>query len=188
MRRSMRVIPFLLAIGALPALATPAYYTIAFTLTSGSPLPDSGSFYYDSSTLTFTSFDVVWDGDAFDLTSAANTAPFLGPVASCVTSGTSGPQQVFLIMTACPVAYWEANGSAVSATMPSFLFDEGAYGTVFSYGVVVITPGLPTAPPTTATGAFTSTISPEPSSWALMLIGLGLVMRKRISALLWGIG
>lgn len=68
MLSSIAVISLFALVGVLPALADPIQYTIDFTLTQGSPLPTSGSFIYDSSTSTFTSFDVVWDGDTFDLT------------------------------------------------------------------------------------------------------------------------
>jgi hypothetical protein len=187
MRHTMGVIPFLLALGAVPAVASSVYFTIDFTLTSGSPLPASGSFFYDASTGTFTSFDVVWDGDVFDLTSAANAAPYLpGYIEQpCILSGsTTGPQEVFNLLTNCPAAYWVANDSSVSPTAPSFLIDVGAYNSTASYGVDVISPGLPTAPPTTATGGFASTPTPEPGSCILTLIGLSLVMRRRIATVL----
>jgi hypothetical protein len=76
MRHVFGVLPFLLAISAPLAVAGPVQYTIDFTLTSGSPMPSSGSFIYNSLTSTFTSFNVVWDGDTFDLTSAANSFPY----------------------------------------------------------------------------------------------------------------
>jgi hypothetical protein len=183
----MGVIPFLLALGAVPAVGSSISFTIDFTLTSGSPLPASGSFSYDASTGTFTGFDVVWDGDVFDLTSAANTSPYLPAYIEqpCILSGaTTGPQEVFNLLTNCPTAYWAANDSSVSPTAPSFLIDVGVYDSVTSYGVDVISPGLPTAPPTTATGGFDATPAPEPGSCILMLIGLSLVMRRRISTVL----
>ena len=58
-------IPLLLFIGTHSVLASPVPYTMDFNLSSGSILPTSGSFTYDSSTSTFTSFDVEWDGDTF---------------------------------------------------------------------------------------------------------------------------
>ena len=181
MRRTMVAIPILLALGATPAVALPALYTIGFTLTSGAPLPVSGSFSYDSSTGTFANFDVLWDGDSFDFTSVANASPSVGNP-GCSLSYGSGTQELFQMLTACPSAYWVANSSAVSLTEPSFLFDDGPFDTVNTYGLDVISPGLPIAPPTTATGAFTSTISPEPGTWALTLIGLGLALRKRMAS------
>lgn len=180
----MGVIPFLLLVGGLPAPGATIYYTINFTLTSGSPLPDSGSFGYDSSTSTFTGFEVVWNGDTFDLTSVANTAPYLPSYIGqpCILSGSStGPQEVFNLMTNCPAAYWAANDSSVSPTTPSFLLDIGTYGSTNSYGIDILNPAGTTAPPTTAGGGFESLLAPEPGSCALVLIGLSLVMRKRIA-------
>jgi hypothetical protein len=176
-------IPLLLFIGTHSVLASPVPYTMDFNLSSGSILPTSGSFTYDSSTSTFTSFDVEWDGDTFDLTSAANTSPYLPAYINqpCILSGSStGPQEVFNLMTNCPAAYWVANDSSVSATAPSFLMDVGAEGSITSYGISVLDPAGPTPPPTTATGGFASTIVPEPSTTAFMMIGLCLVMRRRI--------
>lgn len=183
----MGVIPFLLALGAAPAVAAPVYYVIDFTLTSGSPLPASGSFSYDASTSTFASFVVLWDGDSFDLTAAANASPFLSFISQpCITTGAagSGPHEVFNLMTNCPSAYWDANLAAVSPTDPSFLFDQGVVNTGPSYGLEVITPGQPIGPPTTAGGGFTTSVAPEPGTWALTLIGLGVALRKRVPSAL----
>jgi hypothetical protein len=182
----MGLIPVLLAFGALPALATPVYYTINFT--SGSPLPTSGSFFYDSATSTFASFDVMWDGDTFDLTAGANAQPFSSPTDPCFSGSTTGAQEVFLLMTACssdanplyssgpPV--WQANNNVGGYT--SFDFDTADetgpnhIGVVFQYF---------TGDGTTindANGGFEST-APEPDSCALTLIGLCVVTRKRIA-------
>jgi nucleoside-specific outer membrane channel protein Tsx len=73
MRKSFWIIPIALfvAIGAPRVSAdTLTDYTIAFTRFDPSDLlPTSGSFQYDSTTNQFTSFQVVWDGFTFDLTS-----------------------------------------------------------------------------------------------------------------------
>lgn len=191
MRHSMGMIPLILAFGALPALATNVYYTIDFT--SGSPLPTSGSFFYDSSTSTFASFDVVWDGDTFDLTADANATAFSSPTDPCYSGTTTGAQEVFLLMTACstdanPLYYgsngppvWQANNNLTQPagyTSFDFVTADGTgpnhIGVVFQYftgtGTLI----------NDANGGFESS-APEPGSCALMLIGLSLVVRKRIA-------
>jgi hypothetical protein len=90
MRRTVAAIPLLLALGATPAMALPFIYTIGFTLTSSTPLPVSGSFSYDASTSTFANFDVLWDGDSFDLTAGANAAPFYVTTDPCYSGATNG--------------------------------------------------------------------------------------------------
>lgn len=105
----------------LPVGATSVFWTINFTLTSLSPLPTSGSFNYDASTSTFTGFVVVWDGDTFDLTASANTAPFTATTDPCYSGSATGAQEVFLLLTSCsndanPTYYtaapqWQANNN-----------------------------------------------------------------------------
>jgi hypothetical protein len=102
MRHATGLTALLLATAGLPAVAAPVLYTIHFSLTLGSGLPTSGSFYYDSSTSTFSSFVVVWNGDTFDLTATANNlGVFTATPDPCYASATTNPQQVFLMMTAC---------------------------------------------------------------------------------------
>ena len=197
MRHSMGLIPFFLAFGALPALATPAYYTINFSLTQDGPVP-SGSFLYDSSTSTFASFDVAWDGYTFDLTSAANSLTFTSPTDPCYSGSTNGAQEAFLLLTTCAT---DANPAYYTAA-PYFLANVYPYGspnyTAFGIGTTAITnpgpnqinvygpaEGTSLCPPDTcytysgqAVGNFESIATPEPGSCALMLIGLSLVVRK----------
>src|SRR5258708_4376935 len=47
-------------------------YDISFTLQTGAPAPLSGSFTYDP-VLGFSSFIVDWDGNSYNLTTAANS-------------------------------------------------------------------------------------------------------------------
>lgn len=101
MRHTMEFIPLLLALGAVPAGATSVYYTIDFTLTQASPLPTSGSFYYDASTSTFTSFEVLWDGESFDFTASANTSLFYVTTDPCYSGAANGAQDIFLLLTSC---------------------------------------------------------------------------------------
>jgi len=193
----MGVIPFLLALGAVPALASPIYYTIDFTLTSGSPPPISGGFFYDASTFTFASLDVVWDGYTFDLTSAANSFTFTSPTDPCYAGSSTGAQEVFLLLTACSA---DANPSYYNGA-PYYLANVYPYGspnyTAFGFDTLAggfgpnqISVGGPaggtsSCPPSTcftysvqAVGAFEAS-APEPGTWALTVIGLCVVMRKR---------
>ena len=176
------IIPFLLAIGARPALADPLLYTISFNLAAGAPLPTSGSFYYDSSTSIFTNFDVVWDGNMYDLTAGANAPNFPyapGRIPPC-TSGASGGLATFELLTTCQ--------SAAQADL-WFASDQGLGTPVFGFEAYYVgaaqvdfeSEGNYTGGTTLAYGSYSVEATPEPGSCALMLIGVCLVMRKRIS-------
>jgi hypothetical protein len=195
------LLPILL-IGALPALATPVNYTIDFTLTQDGPLPTSGSFSYDSSTSTFANFDVVWDGDTFDLTSAANAFTFSSPTDPCFSGSTTGAQEIFQLMTACS----GDNDASYYTAPPQYEANIYPYGspnyTNFQFlttstinpgpnQINLYTPALGTTgcPADTCytysaqvVGEFEATAdTPEPGTYAFVLIGLGLTMRKRIA-------
>jgi hypothetical protein len=177
-------------------------YTIDFSLTQDGPLPTSGSFDYDSSTSTFTSFDVVWDGDTFDLTATANSFAFSSPTDPCYAGATTGAQEVFLLMTTCS----NDNNPAYDNGTPYYLADIYPYGSpeYSAFGFYADVPGgggnidgngvyaygtaTSICPPETcytysvqAVGGFDATPVPEPGSYALMLAGLGWLMRKRIA-------
>jgi len=66
-----------------PSSMAATTYDITFSTAYG-PAPTSGSFTYDSTSHTFSNFDVVFGGATYDLTSAANTPsinhPSLAPV------------------------------------------------------------------------------------------------------------
>jgi hypothetical protein len=183
-------------------LATPIDYTINFSLTQDGPVPASGSFSYDSSTSTFANFDVLWDGYTFDLTSAANSLAFTSPTDPCYSGSTTGAQEVFQLMTVCS----SDNNPTYDSAPPFFESNVYPYGspnyTVFIFGttatanpgpnqidIYVPAEGTSGCPPDTcytysaqAVGNFASNPVPEPGSCALTLIGLCLVMRKRIAA------
>jgi hypothetical protein len=192
----------LVFIGALPALATPVLYTIDFSLTQDGPLPTSGSFIYDASASAFTSFDVVWDGDTFDLTSAANTYTSTSPTDPCFSGSTNGAQEVFLLMTACSAddnaSYYTAPPQYEANIYPygspnytNFQFLTTASTNPGPNQMNLYTPAVGTSgcPADTCytysaqvVGEFEATAAtPEPGSCALTLIGLCLVMRKRIA-------
>jgi len=151
-----------------------------FTLSGGSILP-TASFNYDSSTSTFTSFDVVWNSDNFDLTSAANSYAFTSPTDPCYSGSTTGAQEVFLLMTTCfaddnPTCYWEAptwtasfNGvpSNQFVTIETRVLDNSDEVIVSTYhsGTTNMLGD--------ASGGLASTAAvPEPGSCAFLLIGL----------------
>jgi hypothetical protein len=198
MRDTMGIIPYLLALCVVPAVASPINYTIDFTLTSGSPPPISGGFSYDSSTSTFTSFNVVWDGYMFNLTSAANSVTFTSPTDPCYSGSSTGSQEAFLLLTRCAA---DANPSYYGGA-PYYLANVYPYGspnyTAFGFAtntggsgpnqinVAAPAQGTSFCPPSTcftysvqAVGAFEAS-APEPGTWALTVIGLCVVMSKRV--------
>jgi hypothetical protein len=135
--------------------------TINFTVSSGSPAP-TGSFSFDNTTNAFTSVEVEWDGGGFLF------SPLFGIVVPPTT--TSGS--------------WSAAG-------PSVTFNQfGPAIFALFIGPTTLSTFSPSAftdftdPNAIAGGTFTltSVATPEPSSVALMLLGVGLVfvMRKRI--------
>ncbi len=63
----------LLSVLSWSAAASPITYNINFTLTSGSVLPTSGGFVYDSALSSpFSNFNIIWNGRTYDLTASAN--------------------------------------------------------------------------------------------------------------------
>ena len=157
--------------------------------------PDpTGSFMYDNTTDTFSDFDVKWDTVTFDFTSIANSIVQTTLEGSLNTPGTA----FFDALTTGTTAAWCAgeqnnvhaqsgcNGSSGFA----FYFDTGVdglnptvdglsgpftgigeneYGT-YTVKTVDVTPAAPSA-------------VPEPSTYGLMMSGVGLMMmmRKRIA-------
>src|SRR5262249_23932312 len=83
---------------ATGAFASPVFYNITFTATSGTA-PTAGSFTYDAAAALgsqFTGFTVVWESGIYDLTSAANTGKqFVGT--DCGTTPSS--QSVFTFLS-----------------------------------------------------------------------------------------
>ena len=193
MRRLMGAIPFLLALGAVPAVATSAYYNIDFTLTSGTTLPTSGSFYYDASTSTFTGFDVLWDGVTFDLTSQANSPQnFVIPTDPCYSGATNGAQVIFDELTTCasdanPTYYtgppiWFASADPAPGSGPANLASFDFFTQPEGNNLIGACPSAGCSDDNPSTGGFVAVETPEPGTWALMLLGLGLTMIKRMTS------
>jgi hypothetical protein len=182
MLRTMGIIPVLLTVAVLPALATPVYYTIDFSLIAGTPAvaPTSGSFDYDASTQTFTGFSVVWNGLTYDMTAAANAPTIFGPYgAPACIGGLTGGAASFQLLTGCqsaPSLLWTAGDCcSYNGILPagSFGFDAGGDG-LPSMGILAS--GTPSGD---AVGTFA--IAPEPGTVVLTLIGLGLIVRRRVA-------
>jgi|SRR5580700_387239 hypothetical protein len=189
MRKSLWIVltAFFLSMGALSAHAdTVTNYTITFTAASGI-LPTSGSFTYDSSTPKFSNFLVVWDGLSFDLTSSANTPLIFGPVPPACLGGDSNAAATFQLLTNCGdlVTGWlgKVGGSPASRI---FTFVSPTESCIFDADCISISAvTVPVGPISEALGfgSFAVAVStPEPSTVALMLAGIGLllVMRKRV--------
>lgn len=104
MKNSAQRIAAALAVTALsflpvstPAVAAPQHYTISFTVSPSSPISNepTGSFDYDPTVPSFSSFIVEWGGLNFDLTSAANGPVITGGSTAC---GVSGAAASFLLL------------------------------------------------------------------------------------------
>jgi hypothetical protein len=98
--------------------------TFNFTVTSGSPAP-TGSFMWDSTTSTWNSFTVDWDGAVF------NFAPLFPNLAVLATSGSwdaAGPANVTDPIT--PPGNFNLNGVPTGSEFGTFTdFVAGANGT-----------------------------------------------------------
>jgi hypothetical protein len=183
----MGLIPLLLALGAVPAAATSLYYTIDFTLTTNSPLPTSGSFWYDTSTHTFADFEVLWDGESFDFTGSANASPFYSTTDPCYSGATTGSQDIFLLLTTCSS---DANPNYYTG-LPQWYGDNNLTNpsgyTAFGFDTTPILNQVSdqfftgTGSAVQALGGFEAS-TPEPGTWALTLIGLALAVRKRVAS------
>lgn len=167
MRKSLWIIVVVLFV----AIAAPNAHadsstdgTITFTVSSGGPIA-TGSFVFDDTTDTLTSYTVTWDGVLF------NFQPLLASIPVTLTElEDSG--------TWC--------GVASSATPPDGCFGPGEMTlSTLTYLVANTGIGVYTINSAVAEGSYVvtaTTVAPEPSSVALMLLGVGLVfvIRKRI--------
>jgi hypothetical protein len=165
MRKSLWIIlaVLLVAFGAPAAHAdTVTDGILNFTLISGGPAPTAGSFVFDNSTGLFLSYTVSWDGAVYNFAPPANIVGFA--VATQTVGGFCG------VGPAGAPGCTPALPGSFSLPFDSLQPSSGTFTdpTVFAFGSFTVTQTVIT--------------TPEPSSVALMLLGIGIVflMRKRI--------
>jgi PEP-CTERM motif-containing protein len=169
-----KALTFLATLLLFAAICTPAVHadtitdgTLTFTVVNSPGPTPTGSFVFDNTTSVFTGYTIDWDGVVYDFTSAANIAGFATatyqPSAYCA----SAPAAAFT----CPPALPGAFSLFFFSLQPS----SGTFSdpTAFAGGIYTITE--------------TVTTTPEPSSVALMLAGIGflLAIRKRLTRAPW---
>lgn len=158
--------------------ATPVAYNINFIMNVGIVAPTSGMFTYDAAVPNFTNFIVQWNGNSYDLTSAANNPFFLGGSPSCL-SGATGAAASFglLSQTLCPADSTDWVGSMASSPSASqFYFrhaDAGGFMQVQGAG-----PGGADAL-SQGTWTITSAGIPEPSTFVLTAVAGALLALTR---------
>jgi len=173
MPQTLSTISLLLATAALPAWTSPVEYGINFSLASGGPLPTSGSFSYEPSTSTFSSFEVVFAGFTFNFAAFANSYAFVPTPDPCYSGSSTGSQEIFLLLTRC---YTNANWMGQIAVQGyAFQFD----GAPIVFGLATIGGAPP--PYTTAGGGFRPVAIPEPMTFALALFACLVLSRQLVN-------
>ena len=181
-RHTMGAIPLLLAMGAIPAVAGTVTDTLNFTANYGTA-PTSGSFTYNTTANSFTSFLVNWDGLAFNMTAQANSPSTLGVSQVPCIASYSGAQASYMAFTSCVGSYggleYDALGGGGDGFMSFFFADQGGFGTpIFQLDITGNGEGLN---PVTAGGFLTTNQgenggggsgTPEPGTWSLLAAGL----------------
>ena len=162
------------------ASATPITYTISFLPSSGSPSinpPTTGSFTYDSSTTTFTNFQVTWYSFVYDLTSEANSPT--GSHSDSCFAGASGAAASFALLTAgtCP-AEWGASNFTDGGGGSSVGFLESNAGQLQFFGTREFNPNVPGSN-FGSFGKFSVAQVPEPASMLLLCAGVAAVVARR---------
>jgi hypothetical protein len=166
------------------AFAFPVLYTLSFTATTG-PAPTAGSFNYDAAApfaSRFTNFNVVWENAIFDLTAAANTnEQFVGT--DCGTTASS--QSVFTILS----------GQSVCANPALIAWDGGRPGGIVTFDFrnqelsgsgppkasIAINASTPFSEGPDASGTFSISSAPEPSTLVLSLLAGAYMLRRRVA-------
>jgi hypothetical protein len=173
------LIPILFLIGTYPILASS--YTINSTISSthGIFAPLTGSFTYDSSlTKSFSFFTVDWDGFNFDLTDSANN-PTLGAASTCIGGSTGAAATFAFLNCGYEGAWFAAEDTTTSLPFVALIGRDTSGGA----NTATIQAGTAPGPSNIADSGDLTIVqaAPEPSTTAFMLIGLCLVMRKRIA-------
>ena len=144
--------------------------TINFTVTGGNiPAAPTGSFIYDNTTKQFTSFDIFWFVPGGEIGFGVTACIGNTGAGQVVCDGFTDSQTLYVAVNTCNSACGWAGG----------IFDDDAF---FDIGGVQITDlGRASATGLFAFGTF-AVSTPEPGTFGLMLLGVGLVfvMRKRI--------
>lgn len=169
---------FVVGIMATGAFASPVVYNIAFTATSGTA-PTAGSFSYDSAAplgAQFTGFTVAWGGGIYDLTSVANTGEqFVGT--DC--GSTPSSQSVFTFLSgvnvcgSAAVIAWDGSSAGVD------IFDfrnQELSGSPASEASITINASTPYTAAPDASGSFSISSVPEPSTFVLTLLSGALLL------------
>jgi hypothetical protein len=165
MRKSLWIIFALILVAiAAPNMRADSFTdgTLNFTVVGGGPAP-TGSFVFDNTTSTFTSFTVSWDGATWDFVGVATS---LGAFPSIPTGPTPSAW----------IACGPATTSLTCAEPPQdfALFFSAPLSTTVVLGPVA--PGTFLVPDATAFGGYTVSetqlATPEPSSVALLLLGI----------------
>ncbi len=157
------------------------YRTIDFTVTGGNvPAAPTGSFIYDNTTNIFTSFEVVWNNSiGFLLADCANGSG--QPAINLTCEGFSDSQTSFLALMWCDDATTSTCSWFAGTGPPDFfsgdalLFMANGPWEISEFHLSICCAGEG------ANGTFTVS-TPEPGTFGLMLLGIGLVllMRKRM--------
>jgi hypothetical protein len=162
------------------AMSSPAgTLYIDFTTSSG-PAPASGSFKYDP-LVGFSEFIVIWGGDIFDLTSAAN-APTLSAGSTGCAGRASTQQYGFIINSetalGCTPSYaWD--GSFDGTGFTSFTFALSVLANADSIGQTQFVGQHQTPPNAHGTWSLSETAVPEPGSLTYMLLASLTIVGKR---------
>ena len=179
MRKSLWIVLTILFVAVcVPAARADSYIdgTISFTVTAGNvAAPPTGTFIYDATTQSFTSFGVTWDGIAIDLSGSANAGLYFN---GC--GGGLGNFIQDLLDQGCsyPFFPWTA---IVEPGETIFSMNSPIGPAIFGFGLQGPSLG------DTAGGTYAGSVSaPAPGSIALTLSGMGLLglmlaMRKRLA-------
>jgi hypothetical protein len=178
MGKSLWIIAMLFAaiVGPNARAGTITDGTFNFTVTSGGGPTPTGSFVWDNTTNTFTSFTIQWDGAVFDFSTSGFTLSSLGSSGNwCAASPSDGGAPCIASFFPGGVFFLDCSPGGSLECSSGGVQDDGISGSFTSPEPTVAVQGTYSITETVAT--------PEPTSVAFMLLGVGfvLVARKRIA-------